>query len=167
MKTMANLTAKQEQFIQEIVKGSSQRQAYKKVYSCKGWKDNSIDINASKMFAKAKVQLRYNELIAKHAEKAIITRQELLEGLRKAFYIALGAEPTKTLIKEIIDGEIKTIVNRISVNVDLKAVAAIAQQIAKLEGWQIDKLEHSGEISAVVRTTKKIEDYEELFRKGE
>jgi len=140
---MANLTAKQEQFIQEIVKGLSQRQAYKKVFKCNGWKDNSIDINASKMFANTKVQLSYKELIEKHQQKAIITRQELLEGLRKAFYIALGVEPTKTLIKEIIDGEIKTIINRISVNVDLKAVAAIAQQISKLEGWQIDKTEHT------------------------
>jgi len=140
---MANLTAKQEQFVQEIVKGLSQRQAYKKVYHCENWKDTSIDINASKMFANAKVQLRYKELIEKHAQKAIITRQELLEGLKKAFYIALGVEPTQTLIKEIIDGEKVIKVNRISVNADLKAVAGIAQQISKLEGWQIDKTEHT------------------------
>ena len=37
------LTAKQEKFVQELIKGKSQREAYKEAFNCKNMKDETID----------------------------------------------------------------------------------------------------------------------------
>ena len=56
------LNVKQEKFVQGIIKGLSQRQAYKEAFGSE-YDDNAIDINASKLFNSAKVKLRYEELL--------------------------------------------------------------------------------------------------------
>lgn len=79
------LTQKQEKFVQELIKGKSQREAYKIAYDAKKMSDNSIDVNASKLLKNTKVALRHNELrtkVVKRAEeKAIITAEEVLRGI--------------------------------------------------------------------------------------
>ena len=79
------LTQKQERFVQELIKGKSQREAYKRAYNAKNMSDNSIDVNASKLLKNTKVALRYNELrtkVVKRAEeKAIITAEEVIRGI--------------------------------------------------------------------------------------
>lgn len=81
-----NLTQKQEKFVQELIKGKSQREAYRIAYpKSKKWKDNSVDVNASKLLKNAKVSLRYeklrNKLIKRTEEKAIITAEEIIQGI--------------------------------------------------------------------------------------
>jgi len=145
------LTQNQEKYVQELVKGKTQRQAYLVAYpNSRKWKDESVDNKASVLLSNAKVKARYNELMDKHKDKAIMTRDELLRGLKKAFEMACGIEPTKTVIKELVGGEAQTIVNRISLQVDLKSIASLSHQIAKLEGWEIDKIEHSGEMQVKI-----------------
>ena len=83
---MANLlTAKQEKFVQELIKGKSQREAYKLAYNAKKMSDNAIDVNACRIFKNTKVALRYDELkskVVKRAEeKAIITAEEVLREI--------------------------------------------------------------------------------------
>ena len=57
------LTPKQERFVQELIKGKSQREAYKIAYpSSKKWKNESIDSKASNLFKNVKVRTRYEEL---------------------------------------------------------------------------------------------------------
>ena len=56
------LTQKQEKFVEELIKGRSQREAYKAAYNTSRMKDQSIDVSASRLFAKANVRLRYEEL---------------------------------------------------------------------------------------------------------
>ena len=64
------LTPKQERFVQELIKGKSQRDAYRIAYpSSKKWKDNSVDREASVMIKKPKVSQRYEELRQKTEEK--------------------------------------------------------------------------------------------------
>ena len=64
------LTTKQERFVQELIKGKSQRQAYRIAYpSSKKWKDASVDQKASTLFANVKVKSRYDELYRKTEEK--------------------------------------------------------------------------------------------------
>lgn len=72
------LTNKQERFVQELVKGKSQREAYKIAYpgSIK-WKDNSIDCAASKLMAIAKVSQRYEDLKKKTEEKVTYDAAEV------------------------------------------------------------------------------------------
>lgn len=72
------LTAKQEIFVQELVKGKSQREAYKAAYNASNMKDSTIDEHACRIFKKDKVNARYIELMSKAASKAVATREEIL-----------------------------------------------------------------------------------------
>lgn len=74
------LTTKQEKFVQNIVKGMSQRQAYKDAYGAT-YDDNAIDNNASKMFNSTEVQTRYRELICELEDETIMSAKERMEWL--------------------------------------------------------------------------------------
>ena len=74
------LNVKQEKFIQNIVKGLSQRQAYKEAYEV-NYDDNAIDINASKLFNSPKVKLRYEELMKELEDKSIMSAKERMKYL--------------------------------------------------------------------------------------
>lgn len=81
------LTKPQEIFIQELLKGNTQRQAYLKAYpSRKNWKENSLDAAASTLFKNNKVRKRYDELLNKMREeetkKTMWTREQSIETLR-------------------------------------------------------------------------------------
>lgn len=69
------LNAKQEKFINNIVSGMSQRQAYKDAYQV-SYSDEAIDSKASTLFNSEKVQIRYKELIEKAQDKAIMSAKE-------------------------------------------------------------------------------------------
>jgi len=57
------LTQKQERFVQELIKGKSQREAYRIAYpSSKKWKDNVVDVKALELLKNGKVKVRYEEL---------------------------------------------------------------------------------------------------------
>ena len=75
------LTPKQETFVQKIIEGMSQADAYRSAYSCKNMSDNAIYVNASKLAADAKVALRIKELRDELAKPSIMTAQERLEWL--------------------------------------------------------------------------------------
>lgn len=75
------LTAKQEQFVQNIIEGMSQADAYRSAYSCKNMSDNAIYVNASKLASDAKVALRLKELREQLAKPSIMSAQERLEWL--------------------------------------------------------------------------------------
>lgn len=78
---MTKLTPKQERFIQNIVSGMSQRQAYKESYNAKNMTDESIDVEACKLFNDSKISQRYQELTEKLQDKAIMTAQERMKWL--------------------------------------------------------------------------------------
>ena len=74
------LNAKQENFIQGIIKGLSQRQAYKEAYNAQ-YADKDIDSKASTLFNSDKVQARYNELLQELEDKSIMTAKERMKWL--------------------------------------------------------------------------------------
>lgn len=74
------LTVKQEMFVQNLIKGMSQREAYKKAYNAK-YKDEAIDSKACILFNTDKVQARYNELVEKLQDKNIMTAKERMVWL--------------------------------------------------------------------------------------
>ena len=77
------LTTKQEKYVQWLVAGLSQREAYKQAgYATEGKSDNTIDANASRLFKNSKVLTRYNELIEEHKTKALWTREEAINKLK-------------------------------------------------------------------------------------
>ena len=74
------LNVKQEKFIQNIVKGMSQRQAYKDAYGAT-YDEDAIDNNASKLFNTDEVQARYKELMKELEDKAIMSAKERMVWL--------------------------------------------------------------------------------------
>ena len=76
-----SLTSKQEKFIQALVAGKSQRQAYKEAYNATKMKDKTIDERASVLFKNDKIKTRYNELLEEHKNKALYTREEAVNDL--------------------------------------------------------------------------------------
>ena len=81
----AVLSNQRERFVQELVKGKSQRAAYKAAYGAGQMCDKTIDNKASKLFAQPEVRERYEELRNKVIEKAeketVATALEVLEEL--------------------------------------------------------------------------------------
>lgn len=68
---------KHEAFIQAIMQGKSQRQAYIIAYpNAAKWKPGTIDPKASNLFNEDKVQARYQELQKIALSKAIMSREE-------------------------------------------------------------------------------------------
>lgn len=122
------LTAKQEKFVQNLVKGMSQREAYKNSYNASNMKDETIDSNACRLFADSKILARYNELIEKTAKKTIISVQERKELLTK---IAKGEE-YETLSGN--DGEVYTTPPRVDTR--MKAI----DTLNKMDGVYIQEI---------------------------
>lgn len=65
-----SLTSKQEKFIQGVVSGLSQTDAYKQAYDTSNLKDNTIWKKASELMADSKVKGRYEELIQEYKNQA-------------------------------------------------------------------------------------------------
>ena len=76
-----SLTSKQEKFIQALVAGKSQRQAYKEAYNATKMKDETIDTRACELLKNSKVKARYDELLEEHKNKALYTREEMVNDL--------------------------------------------------------------------------------------
>lgn len=74
------MTAKQEKYVQNLIQGMSQRQAYKDAYpNAAKWKDETVDSKASVLLnkgAKGKVLARYKELLKKTEDNAIMNAKE-------------------------------------------------------------------------------------------
>ena len=75
------LTAKQELFVQKIIEGMSQADAYRSAYNTKRMTDKTIWENASRLMADSKVTARLTELRNELAKPSIMSAQERLEWL--------------------------------------------------------------------------------------
>ena len=76
-----SLTIKQEIFVQKLIEGYSQTEAYKFAYNCENMKDKTVTEKASKLMAKANVRARYQELLNEYKEKAKWNRSKAEERL--------------------------------------------------------------------------------------
>lgn len=75
------LTAKQEQFVQNIIQGMSQADAYRSAYPNQRMSDKTVWETASKLMANHKVITRLTELRNELARPSIMSAQERLEWL--------------------------------------------------------------------------------------
>ena len=75
------LTTKQEIFVQRLIEGNSQREAYKFAYNCENMNDSTIDNNAYKLMQNNEILTRYQELLNEHKQKALYTREEAVNDL--------------------------------------------------------------------------------------
>lgn len=77
-----DLTPKQEAFVQGVVSGLSQREAYVRAYPAAAkWKPETVDSKASHALADGKVRARYEALQAEAARQATLSRAKLLTRL--------------------------------------------------------------------------------------
>lgn len=123
------LTAKQEKFIQGIVTGLSQREAYKAAYDVKSMSDNAIDREACLLMKNPKIAQRHKELVDEIAIPAIMTAQERLEYLTR---LIKNEEKEKVLT---LGGEFKEV--PADFNAKLKAI----DLMNKMQGEYVTKVE--------------------------
>lgn len=123
-----NLTAKQEEFCQQIMMGQTQRQAYINAYpKAKNWKIQSVDYNASILMDNENIINRLKELGYRDAKKVEWTRQRALETINKAITMhQQDMERIEKAYQEDLDRkdlELKQWVNLLTVdNVDTQRV---------------------------------------------
>lgn len=73
--------ARHERFIQNIVKGMTQRQAYKDAFPDNNSNDKTVDELASRLFNDIKVHTRYEELLEELEDKSIMSAKERMKWL--------------------------------------------------------------------------------------
>lgn len=128
------LTPKQERFIQNIVSGMSQREAYKNAYNAK-YKDKAIDEKACVLFNSEKVQKRYKELMDRLEDKSIMSAKERMKWLTDVINgNILEDVPVMTDIKE---DKVNTIKCPTKIDTKLKAL----DTLNKMSGEYTTKIE--------------------------
>lgn len=86
------LTLKQEKFVQNLIKGMSQREAYKNSYDAKKMKDETIDTRACELFKNSKIKARYEELLKRLEDKTIMSAEERMKWLSKVIKADIKVE---------------------------------------------------------------------------
>ena len=129
-----DLTPKQERFIQNIVSGMSQRQAYKDAYNTENMKDETIDTEACLLFNDQKVAKRYRELMDKLEEKAIMSAKERMIWLTE---VINNAQKEELYVKNSEGEEILLG----SKNADLSTKMKAVDILNKMSGEYTTKLE--------------------------
>ena len=76
-----SLTTKQEIFVQRLIEGYSQREAYKFAYNCEKMKDTTIDNNAYKLMQNNEILTRYEELKNELKQKMFYTVEKANDDL--------------------------------------------------------------------------------------
>lgn len=159
---MSKLTTKQELFVQHLVAGQSQRQAYKSAYKTDRMSEQAIDVQASKLIKDPKVTLRYRELLKQFSNMALWSREQAfieyewlknqakedikMQGVRlansKAFVSALEgmnkmAVVGDELVNEKLQQEIEVLKSKVT-KMDESNESKVAEYLNKL-GDELDE----------------------------
>ena len=121
------LTAKQEAFVQNIIQGMSQADAYRSAYSTKRMSDNAVYREASLLVASPKVAQRLQELRDELAKPSIMTAQQRLEWLTDLVNDTVTPTDSKLRALDIMNkmtGEYTqkieaNVTNAVSINIEL------------------------------------------------
>ena len=133
------LTAKQEKFVQNIIKGMSQREAYKDAYK-NNMTDKQCDEEACKLLNQnPKVNQRYKELIEKANNEAIMSAIERKKWLSD---IINNKQKEEVYIEQ--DGIEQKVASK---NADLNTKMKAMDMLNKMDGIYTTKLEASLNIS--------------------
>ena len=135
------LTAKQELFVNKIIEGMSQADAYRAAYSTKNMSDKTIHEAASRLVSDSKVSARLAELRGQLTKETIMTAQQRLEYLTR---IVNGTE--KEIIPQIVGGTVVEIEASTAIKTRLNALDIMnkmtGEYVTKVEGsLNVTKLE--------------------------
>lgn len=131
------LTGKQEKFCQGIADGLSQADAYRAAYNAENMKPESVQVNASKLMADAKVAQRVADLKKRLENKALWTREMSVKALVEAYKVAREGKQSGAMtgaVKELnamhgynAPAKLDVTTNGESLNAETPAQAAIAR----------------------------------------
>lgn len=142
------LTPKEEKFVNLLVQGLTQRQAYKGAYDTSRIKDGTIDVYASRIFKKPKVFARYQELLVefreREKEKSGWTREQSIETLR--FVIDTNRKDLERIQQASIE-ELELLQKQVQENPEL-APQLIAMMIQQKKKTRANKTNNDALISA-------------------
>ena len=126
------LTAKQEQFVKNIIDGMSQADAYRNSYDTSRMTDKTVHEKASRLMSDDKVRARLQELRDQMITPSIMTAQERLEYLTR---VVKGEELEKSF--DYSDGE------RIEVNMPptIRTRLTAVDIMNKMQGEYVTKVE--------------------------
>lgn len=129
------LNMRQEKFVQNLIKGMSQREAYKDAYDAK-YKDEAIDSKASVLFNSEKVQIRYNELMEEIKKE--ITESTIMTATERMIWLSEVVKGIRTEKEAIFtDGDV--VVKDVEANLSTKIKAL--DTLNKMDGQYTTKLE--------------------------
>lgn len=131
------LNAKQEMFVQNLVKGMSQREAYKKAYNAT-YDPKAIDSKACNLFNSDKIQARYKELMKEIKDQSIMTAIER----RKWLTDVINGKELETVEITLPDGQ-KELVG--SKEADLNTKMKAMDMLNKMDGEYITNHKISGD----------------------
>lgn len=132
------LTAKQEKFVQNIIDGMSQADAYRNSYETKRMTDKTVHEKASRMMSDGKIRARVKELREQLMKPSIMSAQERLEYLTR---VIQGTEPEKEL--HVVNGE----EIEIDVPASIKTKLSAIDIMNKMQGEYVTKVEGSLNVS--------------------
>lgn len=126
------LTPKQEKFIQNVVSGMSQREAYKNSYNAENMEDKTIDEAASRLFNDSKISARYKELMEKLEDEAIMTAKQRMIWLSE---VVKGIQKEKEAV--FTDGDI--VIKDVETDISTKIRAV--DTLNKMSGEYVTKID--------------------------
>jgi phage terminase small subunit len=126
------LTAKQEQFVKNIIDGMSQADAYRNAYPNQRMSDKTIHESASRLMNNSKIIARLKELRENLIKPTIMSAQERLEFLSKVISGEKGE-----IVTEIVDGE----PTEIEVPASMKNRLSAIDIMNKMQGEYVTKVE--------------------------
>ena len=126
------LTQKQEKFVQGIIEGKSQAEAYRSAYNCENMSDNAIYREASLLIDTPKIAQRLKEIREQMMKPTIMSVQERMELLSR---IASGQEPEREA--HIVNGEVV----EVEVPASLKERRSAIDLLNKMTGEYVQKVE--------------------------
>lgn len=149
------ITPQEEIFLQEILKGNSQRKAYIKAYPKRAsWKPGTLDTQASLLFKKEKIRKRYDELLVafreEEVEKTQWTREQSITTLR---YIIDKNRQDLERIQAAADEEIDLLLQQIQQEPE-KAVLLTQMVVKQRKQRRISAIHNSGIVDAVAELNK-------------
>ena len=121
------LTPKQEKFVQSLIQGMSQADAYRSAYATKNMSDKTIHEAASRLVADSKVSARLAELREQTTKETIMSAQKRLEwltGLIEDKEVSIGDKLRAADIMNKMQGEYvqkveAEVTNAVNINIEL------------------------------------------------
>lgn len=155
------VTAAEEVFLQELLKGNTQRKAYLKAYPSRAnWKPATLDTQASLLFKKEKIRKRYDELLfafrEEEVEKTQWTREQSIKTLR---YVIDKNQQDLERIQAAADEEIDMLLEQI--RKEPEKAEFFTQLIIKQRKQRRISAIHNGGIVDAVSELNKMQGYNE------